>query len=186
MIAKGCINGVDVDQLSEVMDELKSQPELARFRFRATNRWVDGAHSRAFVQDFYGAGQEDTSRSEPMIFDEDEPPVLLGQNRGANPVEYVLTALSGCLMTALVTQTAARGVQLRHVECRLEGDLDVRGFLGLADDVRNGYQQIRVEFDIDSDAPRETLEELVKAAQQRSPVFDVVTRPVPVSVELAS
>lgn len=178
------INGVPVDELKSTIDQMASNPDQARFRFVARNRWVDGMHSQAVVKEFYEADQVDESRQEPMVFEEDEPPVLLGENLGANPVEYVLVGLSGCLTSALVAQAAARGIPLRSVESRLEGDLDIRGFLGISDQVRNGYQNIRVNFKIDSDAPREQLEKLVEAAQQRSPVFDVVTNRVPVSVGL--
>ncbi len=184
MAKQKIINGVDVDKLSSTVDLIKEKPDIAKFEFRATNKWVKGTHNCTVVKDFYGAGQEDASRSKPMVFDADEPPVLLGENKGANPVEYVLTALSACLTTSLVAHAAARGIKLDEVESKLEGDLDVRGFLGISDKVRNGYDKIRVTFKIKSDAPEEKLRELVEMAQKRSPVFDIVTNPVPVSVQL--
>ncbi|HOV85654.1 MAG TPA: OsmC family protein, partial [Syntrophobacteraceae bacterium] len=107
-----------------------------------------------------------------------------GKNLGANPVEFVLTALSGCLTTSLIAQAAVRGIRLRKVESRLEGDLDVRGFLGMSEEVRNGYRNIRVTFKIKGDASQEELRELLELARKRSPVFDIVSHPVPVSVEL--
>ena len=124
------------------------------------------------------------ARTGPFISDADEPPVLLGENRGANPVEHLLTALSGCLTTALVYHAAAMDIELDEVESKLEGDLDLRGFLGMSDDVRNGYESLRVTFKIKADAPPEKLEELCRIAQERSPVFDCVTNGVPVSVHL--
>jgi uncharacterized OsmC-like protein len=184
MTEQNIVNGVNVDQLFETINVIKDQPDIAKFRFRASNKWVNGGHNRTSIKDFYGAGQEDRSRTEPFVLDADEPPVLLGTDQGANPVEYVLTALAGCLTTSLIYHAAAQGIKIDEVESRFEGDLDLRGFLGLSENVRNGYQNIRVTFTIKSDAPKEKLEELVKLAQQRSPVFDIVSNPVPVSVGL--
>ncbi len=181
-MATQTINGINMDNLKSTMKDIAEQPELARFNFRTRNRWIDGTHNRAVVQEFYEAGQEDTSRSEPMVFEEDEPPVLLGRNEGANPVEYVLIGLSGCLTTTLVANAAVRGIKLRSVESHLEGDLDARGFLGMEGARRNGYEQIQVRFKIDADASDEEIRELVSLAQQRSPVFDIVTHGVPVTV----
>ena len=178
------VNGVNVDQLFETIDQIKRDPSVAACRFRARNEWVEGTHCRATVKEFHAAGREDESRSEAGVFEIDEPPVLLGANRGYNPVEYVLVALSGCLTTSLVLQAAAKGIRLDSVESRLEGDLDVRGLLGLDEKVRNGYREIRVVFKVKGDAPPDQLRELVRLAQERSPVFDIVTNRVPVSVEL--
>jgi uncharacterized OsmC-like protein len=175
------MNGIALADLQGMMTTLQQHPERAQYTFKARNHWVNGTHNRALVQDFFGNGQEQ-HRDQPRAFEEDEPPILLGQDAGTNPVEYVLVALSGCLTTSLVAYAAAHGVALRSVESQLEGDLDVRGFLGLAPEVRNGYQHIRVTFHIDSDAPDETLQELVTLAQQHSPVFEIVTHPVPVTV----
>jgi uncharacterized OsmC-like protein len=178
------LNGVSRDGLFDTIDAIQATPELAKFQFRAQNRWMNGGHNRTTVRQFYGAGQEDMSRAEPFILDADEPAVLLGENHGANPVEYVLTALAGCLTTSLVYHAAARGIKLDEVESRLEGDLDLRGFLGLSDQVRNGYENVRVTFKVKGDAPEEVLAELVGLAQQRSPVFDIVSHGVPISVGL--
>lgn len=180
------VNGVNVDQLYATVEAIKKDPSLAESHFRAHNKWVDGGHCRTTIQDFYTAGQEDTSRDKPFVMDADEPPVLLGQNAGANPVEFALTALSSCLTTSLIYQAAAQGIKIEELESELEGDLDLRGFLGLDEKIRNGYQNIRVKFRIKADAPEEKLRELVELAQQRSPVFDIVTNPVPVKVELAA
>jgi uncharacterized OsmC-like protein len=178
------VNGVNVQELFKTVDAVKKTAAIAKFRFRADNTWLDGGHNRTSIRNFYGAGAEDTSRKTPFILDADEPKVLLGTDRGANPVEYVLTALAGCLTTSLVYHAAARGISIEEVESHLEGDLDLRGFLGISEDVRNGYENIRVTFKIKADAPEEQLRELVELARKRSPVFDIVSHPVPVSVEL--
>lgn len=178
------LNGVNVDELSKTVAAVKKTASIAKFRFRADNTWIDGGHNRTSIRNFYGAGGEDTSRKTPFILDADEPKVLLGTDRGANPVEYVLTALAGCLTTSLVYHAAARGIAIEEVESHLEGDLDLRGFLGISEEVRNGYDNIRVTFKIKADAPEAQLRELVELAQKRSPVFDIVSHPVPVNVEL--
>ena len=177
------VNGVNVDQLVDTIEQVKKNPEIAQFKFRATNAWIDGTHNRATVKDFYGALKEDASR-DPLVFELDEPPVLCGQNLGANPVEYLLVALSGCLTTSLIAHSAARGIEIRGVESRYEGDLDLRGFLGLSEDVPVGFQNIRVYFKIDADVSEEKKEELIKMAQKYSPVFNSITKPIPVSVQL--
>lgn len=176
------MNGLDLNQLFGTLDAIKENPGLAAFQFRARNRWIEGGLNRTTIRDFYGAGQEDTSRSEPFVFANDEPPVLLGKNCGANPVEFVLHALAGCLTTSLVLHAAARGIRINSVETRFEGDLDVRGLLGLDETVRNGYEQIRVFFKVSADAPDSVIDELVTLAQKRSPVFDIVSHGVPVEV----
>jgi uncharacterized OsmC-like protein len=176
-------NGVDTEQMFGTLDLLKVQPELARFRFRATNHWIEGAHNRSTIKDFYGAGQEDTSRAEAFNLDAGEPAVLLGKDTGPNPVEYLLHALAACLTTALAYVAAARGVRLTEVESTLEGELDARGAFGLDDSCRNGFEHIRVSFRVEGDAPEEKLREIVERARLRSAVFDIVTNGVPVEVE---
>jgi uncharacterized OsmC-like protein len=177
------VNGVDVGQLFSTIDLIKEKPEVAKFKFRAANRWIDGTHNRATVKDFYGALREDSSR-QPMVFDEDEPPVLLGKNQGANPVEYLLVALSGCLTTSLVAHASAKGIKIRGVESRYEGDIDLRGFLGISEDVKVGYQAIRVYFKIDADVSEAQKQELIMMAQKYSPVFNTISKSAPVAVEL--
>ena len=179
-------NGVDTEQMFGTLDAIKAQPELARFQFRAANRWVDGAHNRSTIQRFYGAGQEDESRDEPFVVDAGEPAVLLGVDTGPNPAEYLLHALAACLTTTLVYSAAARGVRLTEVESRLEGNMDVRGCLGIDDGYRNGFEDIRVSFTVKGDAPPEKLEQIVARAQQRSAVFDMVTNGVPVAVAVTA
>jgi uncharacterized OsmC-like protein len=182
-VLKRVVNGVNVDQLFSTIDLIKANPGIAKFKFRATNKWVRGTHNRATVKDFYGAGQEDDTR-ETMVFHLDEPPVLLGNNEGANPVEYLLVALSGCLTTSLIAHGSAKGIELKGVESRYEGDLDLRGFLGISEDVKVGYQNIRVYFKINADISEAEKEDLIKMAQKYSPVFNTVFNQTPVSVHL--
>jgi len=175
-------NGVDTETMFATLDAIKATPEIAMFRFRAHNRWIDGSHNRTTIQGFYAALQEDNSREEPFTIDAGEPAILLGSDTGANPAEALLHALAACLTTSLVYVAAARGVRLTRVESRVEGDMDVRGALGLSDEVRNGFTSIRVHFDVKGDAPEEKLREVVERAQARSAVFDMVTHGVPVEV----
>jgi uncharacterized OsmC-like protein len=183
MTKDSILNGINVTQLTETIDAIRKNPEIAKFRFRATNQWMEGTHNRATVKDFYGALQEDTSRK-PLVFEIDEPPVLLGNNVGANPVEFVLVGLSGCLTTSLIAQAAVRGIEIKGLSTRLEGDLDLRGFLGISEDVKVGYEGIRVYFKIDADIPEDKKEELVRLAAKYSPVYNTVANPVPVKVLL--
>jgi uncharacterized OsmC-like protein len=176
-------NGINVDTLYGTLDAIKAQPELATFQFRATNTWMGGSHNRTTIKEFYGAGQTDQTRTSAWEIDAGEPPILLGTNEGPNPAEYLLHALAACLTTSLVYVAAARGVHLDMVESTLEGDMDVRGALGLSNEVPNRFQAIRVTFRIKSDAPAEKLAEIVARAQSRSAVFDTVASPVPVAVD---
>jgi uncharacterized OsmC-like protein len=175
-------NGVDTSTLFATLDAVEGQPELGTFQFRVRNRWLGGAHNRSSIRDFYAAGGEDASRAVAFELDAGEPPILIGANEGPNPAEHLLHALAACLTTSLVYVAAARGVRLTRVESRVEGDMDVRGALGLSDEVRNGFEQIRVAFTVEGDAPPEKLRELVERAKARSAVFDMVTNGVPVHV----
>ncbi len=177
------VNGINTEQLFSTIDLIKGNKKIAEFRFRARNTWVNGTHCRATVKDFYGALKEDRSR-ETRVFDMDEPPVLLGNDEGTNPVEYLLVALSGCLTTSLVAHASARGIPIKGVESRYEGDTDLRGGLGVSEEVPVGYQEIRVYFRIDADVPLEQKEEMVRIAQKYSPVFNTITKSAPVSVHL--
>ena len=179
-------NGVDTGQLFGTLDLLKEQPALGRFQFRARNRWIHGAHNRTTIKDFYAAGGEDTSRSDAFDVDAGEPAILLGTDTGPNPAEFLLHALAACLTTSLVYVAAARGVRLTKVESTLEGDMDVQGALGLSDEVRNGFERIRVSFHVEGDAPEEKLREVVERAQRRSAVFDMVTNGVPVALDVTT
>jgi uncharacterized OsmC-like protein len=175
-------NGVDTAQMYATLDLIKGRPELARFQFRASNRWVDGAHNRSTIQGFYGAGQEDESRAEPFELDAGEPAVLLGMNTGPNPVEYLLHALAACLTISIVYVAAARKVKLTSVESTLVGELDARGAFGLSDDVRNGFERISASFRVTGEASEGKLREVVERAKARSAVYDIVTNGVPVEV----
>jgi len=186
MTTEAIRNGVDTGQLFGTLDLLKEQPTLGKFQFRARNHWLKGAHNRTTIKDFYAAGGEDTSRSEAFEVDAGEPAILLGSDTGPNPAEYLLHALAACLTTSLVYVAAARGVTLTEVESTLEGDMDVQGALGLSDEYRNGFEQIRVSFRVKGDAPAEKLREVVERAQKRSAVFDMVTNGVPVSVDVTT
>ena len=179
-------NGVDTGTMFATLDLIKVQPELAKFQFRATNRWIDGSHNRSTIKDFYAAGGEDTTRSEEFEIDAGEPAILLGTDNGANPAEYLLHALAACLTTSIVYVAAARKVELTSVESIITGDMDVRGALGVDDEPRNGFERIGVSFRVTGSAPEEKLRDVVDRAQKRSAVFDMVTNGVPVTVDVAT
>lgn len=177
------LNGLDTHAMGATVKALTADPTLARFEFRARNRWISGGENRSTIKEFYGAGVEDTSRSEPFTFTNGEPPVLLGDNEGANPVEFLLHALAGCVTTTTVLHAAARGIAIESLTTRLVGDIDLQGLLALAD-VPAGYSQIRIEMDIRSpNATDEQLDDLLRFAQDHSPVCNTVCRPVPVVVQ---
>lgn len=178
------INGVDLDRLLGTIDHINADATLARFQFRARNRWIDGGHNRTTIKEFYGAGQEDTSRTEPFVLDADEPPVLLGENEAPNAPEYMLHALAACLTGTIIYHAAARGIVLEGLECTIEGDVDLRGFLGLDETVRPGYERIRVAFKATGDFDDDQLAELARLTSY-SPVRDIVSNPVPVAIEVA-
>lgn len=178
------INGVNVDQLIGTVNAIKQNPDLARFQFRAHNEWLDGGHSRTMIQGFYGAGQEDTSRTTPFVVEGDEPPILLSDNAGPNAVEAVLHALASCLAVGFIYNAAARGIEVESLKFDLEGDLDLRAFLGLSEEVRPGYEGIRLTYHVKSNAPQEKIEELCSYVQKTSPVLDIIRNPVPVTVSL--
>jgi uncharacterized OsmC-like protein len=177
------VNGLDMQVAFATVDAIKADPNLARFQFRARNNWISGGENRSTIRDFYGAGREDDSRSQPFQFTNGEPPVLLGHNEGANPVEFLLHALAGCVTTTLVLHAAVRGITIRSLSSELEGDLDLRGLLGLDDSVAPGYEHIRIRMDIEADCSEEELEDLLTVAQAHSPVCNTVCRPVPVTIE---
>lgn len=179
-------NGVDTGQLFATLDLIKDQPELARFQFRATNRWIDGTHNRSRIKAFYAAGAEDATRSTEFVIDAGEPAILLGTDTGPNPAEFLLHALAACLTTSIVSVAAARKVQLTSVESALTGDMDVRGALGVDDEPRNGFERISVSFRVTGNATEEKLREVVERAQERSAVYDMVTHGVPVTVDVTT
>ena len=177
-------NGVDTATLFATVDAVRADPELAKFQFRATNRWVSGTHNQSTIHKFHGAKQEMTHR-QPFSFDADHPPVLVGTDNGPTPVEYLLHALAACLTAGIANIAAARGVTLTEVSSTVDGDIDLLGILGLSDDVRNGYQQIRVDFMVRGDDP-EKLRTIVEQSCRRSAVFDVLTKGVPVSLTVST
>ena len=174
-------NGVDTRTLFDSFSVVKDHADLAHFRFRAANRWVGGTHSRGTIGGYERAGEERT-RPRSWIFDTDHPLGLTGADNGPTPVEFVLLGVAGCLTANIATIAAARGITLRSVESVVEGDLDVRGTFGISPDARNGCDEIRVSFLIDSDASEDQLNEVVAQARARSAVLDMLSRPVAVSV----
>ena len=179
------INGVNVTNLFGAINAITDNPNISKFNFRAKGQWINGGHNQTVINEFDGACQTHT-RSQPFVFDKDEPPVLLGKDLGANPVEYALAALNGCLTTTLIYHAAAQGIKIEKVESTLSGDLDIQGLLGMSEKVRNGYEKIKVTFRVKADASEEKIKELVDLAQKRSPVFDIISRPTPVEVSLQS
>ena len=177
------LNGVDVPTLFSTLDVVKSQPELARFQFRARNRWQHGTLSETTIGTFSGAGGEHAHKSTFTLYS-DHPGVLVGADRAPLPIEYLLHALASCIMGGIANIAAARGVTLTEVESHIEGDINLLGIFGFSKDVRNGYQGIRVSFSIKGDASPEKLQEIVEQSRARSAVFDVLTNGVPVSIEV--
>lgn len=176
------VNGLDTDRMVETIDAIKGRKDLARFQFRAKNQWIGGGENRSRIQGFYGAGREDDSRSKPFVFTNGEPPVLLGNNEGANPVEFLLHALAGCVTTTFILHATARGIRIEELSTELEGDLDLRGLLGLDESVSPGYEQIRINLDVKADCPDDQLTDLIEYTQRHSPVCNTVCRPVPVRI----
>jgi uncharacterized OsmC-like protein len=175
-------NGVDTATLFATLDAVKGDTDIAKFRFRATNRWMSGTHSQSTIHGFYGAKQE-MEHQHVHVFDADHPPVLVGTDNGPTPVEYLLHALAACLTAGIANIAAARKVNLTEVESTVEGDIDLLGILGLSDGVRNGYQQINVSFRLRGDDP-EKLRDVVERSRQRSAVYDVLTNGVPVAIDV--
>lgn len=176
-------NGVDTPKLFDTINLVKGMPDLAKFQFRAAGQWQGGTHSRSTMSGFYGAGSE---QSHPSAFtaDADHPSVLCGGDAGPTPVEYLLHALSACLTAGIANIASARGVDLGSVEADVTGDIDLRGILGLSDEVRNGYQGIKVTFRVKGDADAETLSKIVEQSRARSAVYDVLTNGVPISIDV--
>lgn len=175
------VNGVNVDELFKTIDSIKATPGIAKFKFRIANEWLEGGYNRSTCKDFHGAF-EDIEHAATFVLEADEPAILLGKDRGANPVEHLLHALAGCVTSALVYHAAARGIRIDEVESTVQGNIDLRGFLGLDKSVRNGYQDIRMNFRVKADVPDDQLQDLVQMGPQFSPVFDSVSKGVPITV----
>lgn len=177
------LNGLDLTQMTETVALLKERPALARFEFRAGNRWMTGGENQSRIKEFYGAGQEDESRTAAWELTNGEPPVLLGHNEGPNPVEFLLHALAGCVTTTTVLHATARGIKINRISTELVGNLDLQGLLALDESVPAGYESIRMRMDIDADCSDEELDDLLWFAREHSPVCNTVCRPVPVVLE---
>jgi uncharacterized OsmC-like protein len=181
--SSGRLNGLDTQVLAQTVDALKRDRTLAKFEFRASNIWIGGTTNRSTIQGFFGAGAEDKSRSEPFTFTNGEPPVLLGTNEGANPVEFLLHALAGCVTTTTILHATARGIRIQSISTELSGDIDLQGLLDLDNSVSVGFRQITMKMDIEADCGDEELDDLLKFVHGHSPVCNTVCRPVPVTIE---
>ena len=175
------LNGINLPQLQETIGHIQAQPALARFQFEFTNRWLNGPRTRSTIRSFYGAGQTH-QHAAPIELNTDEPPVLLGSDEDANPGETLMHALAACVTSAIVFHAAARGIAIEKIESTIEGDVDLRGFLGLDPSVRNGFEQIRMKLKIKADVPDAEIQELCDLGPRYSPVFDSVTNGLPVHV----
>ena len=174
-------NGVNTPVLLATINAVKATPALAKFQFRASSRWVSGTYSESSVESFSGAGGEHQHKTQ-FRYGADHPAVLVGEDRGPTPVEFLLHGLAMCITAGIGNIAAVRGVTLTSVESQVEGDIDLQGILGLSDTVRNGYERIRINFTIAGDAPPEKLREIVEQSRARSAVFDVLTKGVPVDI----
>jgi uncharacterized OsmC-like protein len=178
-------NGVDTATLFATRDAIKGDPELAKFQFRASNRWISGAQSESTLQGFFGARQE-MSHKAAYTATADHPAILVGDDNGPSPVEFLLHALAACLTAGIANVAAARGINLTEVSSVVEGDIDLLGVLGLSDEVRNGYQQIRVTFNVKGGDDADKLRQVVEQSRKRSAVYDVLTHGVPISIDVAA
>jgi uncharacterized OsmC-like protein len=176
-------NGVDTPKLFATIAAVADQPSLASFQFRTQSKWMGGTHCRTAICGFYGAGSE-MKHTTTFTADGDHPNVLCGEDKGPTPVEWLLHALASCLTAGIGNIAAARGVTLHSVACKIEGDIDLQGILGISKDVRNGFQTIRVAFEVEGDAPAETLQKIVEQSRARSAVFDILTNGVPVTISV--
>ena len=176
-------NGVNVQALLEARDVLADAPGAAQFTWRASSKWENGVHSTTSIQNFFGLGEEQSHKTE-AVFDADHPDVFAATDNGITPIEYLLVGLASCLTAGVASVAQNRGIQLRSVESTVEGDHDIRGILGVDSDVRNGFNAVKVTFSIDADASKEEIEALVAQSQKRSAVFDALTNPTEVSVEV--
>lgn len=176
-------NGVDVEAILGARQALTEAPEGANFKWRATSEWVNGTHTRSFVENFYGLGEEQKHR-QAFQYDTDHPEIFASEDNGSTPVEFVLVGLAGCIGAGIATVAQNRGIQLRSVKATLEGGMDLQGILGIDSDVRNGFDSIKVRYEIDADASQEDIEALVAQSQKRSAVFDIISNPTDVYVDV--
>jgi uncharacterized OsmC-like protein len=178
-------NGVDTPTLFATLDAVRQAPEAARFQFRAHNQWVSGTNSSSTIGDYFGVGEE-RQHEQTFTFDADHPAVLVGRDQGPTPIEFVLHALASCLTAGLANIAAARGITLTEVSSTVRGDIDLNGILGLNPEVRNGYQQVTVDFVVKGDASPAELAALVEQSRARSAVYDVRTSPVPITINVTA
>ena len=176
-------NGVNVQALLEAREVLRGAPEAAQFTWRASSKWQNGVHSTTTIQNFFGLGQEQSHKTE-AVFDADHPEIFAAEDNGITPIEYLLVGLASCLSAGVASVAQNRGIQLRSVEATVEGHHDIRGILGVDSDVRNGFNDVKVTFRIDADASQQDIEALVAQSQKRSAVFDALTNPTEVTVEV--
>ncbi len=177
-------NGVNVQALLDAREVLRGAPEAAQFTWRASSKWEHGVHSTTRIQNFFGLGEEHSHKTE-AVFDADHPEVFAAEDNGITPIEFLLVGLASCLTAGVASVAQNRGIQLRSVEATVEGNHDIRGMLGVDSDVRNGFNDIKVSFTIDADASKQEIEALVAQSQKRSAVFDALTNPTDVTVEVA-
>jgi uncharacterized OsmC-like protein len=177
-------NGVNVQALLDAREALKGAPEAAKFTWRASCKWKNGTHSRTTIQEFHGLGEAQRHKTE-FTFDADHPEIFASEDHGITPIEFVLVGLASCLTAGIASVAQNRGIQLRSVEAKLEGSMDLQGILGIDADVRNGYDNIKVTYHIDADASRADIEAIVAQSQKRSAVYDALTNPTNVTVEVA-
>ena len=176
-------NGVNVGALLQAREALRAAPQAAKFTWRASCKWQNGTHSKTTIRGFHGLGEEQKHKTE-FSFDADHPEVFASEDLGVTPVEFVLVGLASCLTAGVAAVAQNRGIQLRSVEAKLEGSMDIQGILGIDSDVRNGYDDIKITFNIDADASKKEIEALVAQSQKRSAVYDIVTNPTNVQVEV--
>src|SRR5262245_53918018 len=177
-------NGVNVQALLDAREVLRGAPQAAKFTWRASCKWKNGTHSQTKIQGFHGLGEEQKHKTE-FSFEADHPEIFASEDLGVTPIEFVLVGLASCLTAGVAAVAQNRGIQLRSVESKLEGTMDIQGILGIDRDVRNGYDDIKVTFKIDADASKQDIEALVAQSQKRSAVFDCITNPTNVTVEVA-
>ena len=177
-------NGVNVQALLDAREALKNAPGATAFTWRASCKWQNGTHSKTNIKGFHGLGEEQKHKTE-FSFDADHPEIFASEDLGATPIEYVLVGLASCLTAGIAAVAQNRGIQLRSVEAKLEGSMDIQGILGIDSDVRNGYDDIKVTFKIDADASKKEIEAIVAQSQKRSAVYDIITNPTNVTVHVA-
>jgi uncharacterized OsmC-like protein len=180
---KTCDNGVNVEALLEAREALTAIPEGAKFVWRATSDWLYGTHARSSVEGFFGLGDEQL-HVKKFEFDSDHPEIFASEDHGATPVEFILAGLAGCLTAGIAAVAQKRDIQLNKVTATLEAPMDIRGILGMDSDIRTGFDEIKVHYDIDADASQEDIEALVAQSQKRSAVFDIVTNPTNVTIDV--